>query len=438
MTDKENATSLATNEDLVETIRKLSPERDLLMVMMLITNAPIINVQFGHDHGESVLETVAARVAGLRHTLLAARISPVLFCVIAEDVSNPTRFLKTVQEVVADINSSGRFRFIIEASIGAVVTDHRTINEPVDWIARLNLAVLKSTRTGNAEIADDKVAESEVVRQRLSRLSPGAAVPEGMYWVFQPINAAETGAVVGYETLCRWDVPGLGEVSPDIFIQIAEDLNLVQLIDFWTIATVERLYPELVRLGGQMITVNVSAQTLGNDHEFFSAVDRILPRIRDAHFSLVFELTETSIIKNQIDLNASLTSLRKRGAKIAIDDFGTGQTSLSIISSLPTDFVKLDGSLLQAERPDLSRGLLELGMKFASLVGAKVIVEKVETEADLGLAREVGADFVQGWLFGKPIEIDGRVARKRSSAGAPTTSKPVSAPPKVGQSEESG
>ena len=181
MTDKEKATSLATNEDLVETIRKLSPERDLLMEKMQITNAPIINVQFGHDHSESVLETVAARVAGLRHTLLAARISPVLFCVIAEDVSNPTRFLKTVQEVVADINSSGRFRFIIEASIGAVVTDHRTINEPVDWIARLNLAVLKSTRTGNAEIADDKVAESEVVRQRLSRLSPGAAVPEGMY-----------------------------------------------------------------------------------------------------------------------------------------------------------------------------------------------------------------------------------------------------------------
>jgi EAL domain-containing protein (putative c-di-GMP-specific phosphodiesterase class I) len=226
-----------------------------------------------------------------------------------------------------------------------------------------------------------------------------------MYWVFQPINDAKTRKVFGYETLCRWNIPELGEVSPEVFIQIAEDMNLVQLIDFWTIAAVERAYPELVRLGGQMITINVSAQTLGNDHEFFTAVDRILPRIRDAHFSLVFELTETSIIKNQIDLNASLTSLRKRGAKIAIDDFGTGQTTLSTISSLPTDFVKLDGSLLQAERPDLSRGLLELGMKFASLVGAKVIVEKVETEADLDLALEVGAEYVQGWLFGKPISL---------------------------------
>jgi EAL domain-containing protein (putative c-di-GMP-specific phosphodiesterase class I)/GGDEF domain-containing protein len=396
---------LATQQDFIDAIGELSPQRDLLLVMVLVTNLPIINVQFGDDQGAQVLADVSSRMAGLRHALLAAQISPVLFAVIAEDESNPSRFLKTIRDVITDVNSSGRFRFLIEASIGAVVTDHRTEIEALDWVARLNLAVLKSTRTGLPEMADDRVAQSESARQRLARLSPGSAVPEGMYWVFQPINAAASREVVGYEALCRWDVPELGEVSPEVFIQIAEDLNLVQLIDFWTIAAVERAYPELVKLGGQMITINVSAQTLGNDHEFFTAVDLILPKIRDAHFSLVFELTETSIIKNQIDLNASLSSLRNRGAKIAIDDFGTGQTSLSIISSLPTDFVKLDGSLLQAERPDLSKGLLELGIKFANLVGAKVIVEKVETEADLDLAREVGADYVQGWLFGKPIRV---------------------------------
>jgi EAL domain-containing protein (putative c-di-GMP-specific phosphodiesterase class I)/GGDEF domain-containing protein len=405
---------LATQQDFIDAIGELSPQRDLLLVMVLVTNLPIINVQFGDDHGAQVLADVSSRMAGLRHARLAAQISPVLFAVIAEDESNPSRFLKTIRNVITDVNSSGRFRFLIEASIGAVVTDHRTEIEALDWVARLNLAVLKSTRTGLPEMADDRVAQSESVRQRLARLSPGSAVPEGMYWVFQPINAAASREVVGYEALCRWDVPELGEVSPEVFIQIAEDLNLVQLIDFWTIAAVERAYPELVKLGGQMITINVSAQTLGNDHEFFTAVDLILPKIRDAHFSLVFELTETSIIKNQIDLNASLSSLRKRGAKIAIDDFGTGQTSLSIISSLPTDFVKLDGSLLQAERPDLSKGLLELGIKFANLVGAKVIVEKVETEADLDLAREVGADYVQGWLFGKPIRVGHATSPKKA------------------------
>jgi EAL domain-containing protein (putative c-di-GMP-specific phosphodiesterase class I) len=168
---------------------------------------------------------------------------------------------------------------------------------------------------------------------------------------------------------------------------------------------VEESFAELMLRGGQVISINISAQTVGNDHEFYSAVDLMLPKIKEAHFSLIFELTETSVIENQIDLSLGLIGLRKRGAKIAIDDFGTGKTSLSIISSLPTDFVKLDGSLLQVERPDLSLGLLELGMKFASLVGAEVIVEKVETQADLELARKVGAKFAQGWLFGQPIDL---------------------------------
>jgi EAL domain-containing protein (putative c-di-GMP-specific phosphodiesterase class I) len=73
---------------------------------------------------------------------------------------------------------------------------------------------------------------------------------------------------------------------------------------------------------------------------------------------------------------------------------------------------------LQVERPDLSLGLLELGVKFADLVGAEVIVEKVETQADLDLARQVGAKFAQGWLFGQPLDL------------RPAKSKPKKSPKK--------
>ncbi|MEY4040415.1 MAG: hypothetical protein RLZZ52_1283, partial [Actinomycetota bacterium] len=104
-------------------------------------------------------------------------------------------------------------------------------------------------------------------------------------------------------------------------------------------------------------------------------------------------------------LRAGLIRLRERGVSTAIDDFGTGQTSLSMISRLPVDYVKLDGSLLQADRPDLSRGLLEIGVKFAKLIGAAAIVEMVETKDDLDLAIAVGAEFVQGWYFGKPLDL---------------------------------
>jgi EAL domain-containing protein (putative c-di-GMP-specific phosphodiesterase class I) len=331
--------------------------------------------------------------------------SPAVFALIAEDASNSLSFIRRVSEVMADVNISGQFRFRLESSIGAVVTTPEDNHSADEWISRLNAAVLKSSRTGLPEIANNDVTVTQVLREVLSRLSQGSAVPEGMYWVFQSINVADTGEIFGFEALMRWELPGLGLVPTQLIVDVAEDLNLIQLIDFWALAAVEENFSELVERGAQAVSVNVSAQTLGDDHEFFHAVERILPRITASHITLIFELTETSIIRNQVDLRSGLIGLRERGARTAIDDFGTGQTSLSMISRLPTDFVKLDGSLLEADRPDLSRGLIQLGMKFAELVGAEVILEKVETKADYDLARKVGAQYVQGWYFGEPLDL---------------------------------
>lgn len=393
------------HEKLLQEIEDLVQKQDLLIVKLLVTNSPVIEIEYGLALAAKAIRELETSFASLNSIAFVAKVSKVLFEIRAKDASNQLGFIRQIRSIVNDVNSSKRYRFLLETSIGAVVTDHKANLSSKDWDARLNLALMKSTRTGRPEVADTKVATSEQVRHELSRLGPGSPPPEGMHWVFQPINFVETGEVFGYEALCRWDSPTLGSVSPEMFIQIAEDLNLVQIIDFWTLKAVEASYPELLLRGGQAISINISAQTLGNDHEFFSAVDQLLPKIKEAHFSLIFELTETSVIENQIDLSLGLIGLRKRGAKIAIDDFGTGKTSLSIISSLPTDYVKLDGSLLEVERPDLSVGLLELGVKFAELVGAEVIVEKVETQEDLELARQVGAKYAQGWLFGQPIDL---------------------------------
>jgi EAL domain-containing protein (putative c-di-GMP-specific phosphodiesterase class I) len=386
-------------------IEERSQKEDLLLVKMLVTNIPIIEAEYGEELAAQALAEIGQSLSRISNIASVEHVSRVLFAVRAFDVSNPLNFIRQVKSLIADVNISGHYRFLLEVSIGAVVTEKNTNLSAQDWLGRLNLALMKSTRTGQPELADNNVATSEQVRQALSRLVPGSPPPEGMHWVFQPINYVSTGEVWGYEVLCRWDSPTLGTVTPEVFVQVAEDLNLVQIIDFWTLKAVESSYKELMTHGGQAISINISAQTLGNDHEFFTAVDLMLPKIKEAHCSLIFELTETSVIENQIDLSLGLLGLRKRGAKIAIDDFGTGKTSLSVISSLPTDFVKLDGSLLQVERPDLSLGLLEIGVKFADLVGAEVIVEKVETEADLELARKVGAKFAQGWLFGQPIDL---------------------------------
>lgn len=405
MSAEQQVTLQNSHEILLREIEEQVQKYDLLIVKLLITNFPVIEIEFGTTVADLAIKEVETSLSTLNSIAYLGKATKALFEIRAKDASNPLGFIRQVSSIVNDVNSSKRYRFLLETSIGAVVTEHKANLSSKDWDARLNLALMKSTRTGKPEVADVKVATSEQVRNELSRLGPGSPPPEGMHWVFQPINYVANGEIFGFEALCRWDSPTLGSISPEIFIQIAEDLNLVQIIDFWTLKAVQSSYPELIQRGGQAISINISAQTLGNDHEFFSAVDQLLPLTKEGHFSLIFELTETSVIENQIDLSLGLTGLRERGAKIAIDDFGTGKTSLSIISKLPTDFVKLDGSLLQAERPDLSIGLLELGVKFAELVGAEVIVEKVETQENLELARRVGARYAQGWLFGQPVDL---------------------------------
>ena len=412
MSTKGVATSHDAHQVFLDGVEELIHKQDLLLIKMLLINIPIIEVEFGKEQCDLVIADLTERLQKLSGAAEVLAVTPVMFAITALDASNPDHFIRQVKSIITEINVSGRYRFLLEPSIGAVVTDHASKITTHQWVARLNLALRKSTRTGVPELSDDYAAMSEKIRQELARLGPGSAPPEGMYWVYQPINYVKDGKIFGYEALCRWDSPTLGKISPDIFIQIAEELNLVHIIDFWTLKAVESAYPTLVKHGGQAISINVSAQTLGSDDDFFAAVDHLLPKIKEAHFSIIFELTETSVIQNQIDLALGLQGLRKRGAKIAIDDFGTGKTSLSVISSLPTDFVKLDGSLLQVERPDLSRGLLELGVKFADLVGAEVIVEKVETQKDLDLAKAVGATFAQGWLFGQPIDVRPRPKAK--------------------------
>ncbi len=387
-------------------VQDLLADQDLLLVKVLVTNKSVLEVQFGEALVLEALQELEASLTSLNSVDKLERVSPVLMAMLAKDASNSLGFVEEVRAVLRGINTSGKNRFLINASIGAVVTDHTSALDAEAWFTRLNLALMKSTRTGRPELADDKLDLSERIRQELSRLGPGSAPPEGMYWVFQPINYVATREIYGYEALCRWELPELGFVSPEMFIQVAEDLNLIQIIDFWTLKAVERAFPQLVINGGEAISINLSAQTVGNDHKFFfAAIDLLLPKLKEAKFSLIFELTETSVFDNQIDLAMGLFGLRQRGAKLAIDDFGTGKTSLSVISSLPTDFVKLDGSLIEVKKPELRRGLLQIGVKFAELMEAEVIVEKIETEVELEIAREVGAKYAQGWLFGQPIDV---------------------------------
>jgi GGDEF domain-containing protein len=115
MSDKPERELLASHDDFEAAIERERRDRDMLLVKLLVTNLPIISAQFGHEQGEEVLAEIAQRISALTHIQLAAQASPVIFEVIAEDASNPMRFINLVKDVITAINTSGRFRFLVGA-----------------------------------------------------------------------------------------------------------------------------------------------------------------------------------------------------------------------------------------------------------------------------------------------------------------------------------
>jgi EAL domain-containing protein (putative c-di-GMP-specific phosphodiesterase class I) len=274
------------------------------------------------------------------------------------------------------------------------------------WADLANLALVVSSRTGKAVVYTPELTIQAKLRDILARLRPESEPPEGMYWVFQKVNRTNTGKVTGYETLVRWDVPGLGLVSPAEFIPLAEDLDVIHYLDRWTLMEVAKHRKQLVGSNGYQVSINVSAKTLEFDVDYLLLLESVIQNATPDVPWLIVELTETAIVENREKLASKLQRLQSMGVQIAIDDFGSGETNLAQVGQTPCDYLKIDGSLVRMKDRVQASSLLEISMTMAKLLGATALLEGIETQADFQLASTLGIPLVQGWYFGQPLTVE--------------------------------
>lgn len=220
---------------------------------------------------------------------------------------------------------------------------------------------------------------------------------------FQPIYPiAGDLCPVGAEALLRWNHPERGVLAPGAFLDAVEHTPLMNRIDAWV---TEQAIHSLVAWDGTLphhfrLHVNVTARSLtsGPVMEILSAE---LPEFVRKH--LAVELTERLHVTNMPSCVAALQRLRERGIHVALDDFGTGFSSLSHVSLLPCDTMKIDRSFVSGIDADAQmRRLIESLIGMARSLGLEVIAEGVEHDAELTVLREVGCQYVQGYLLGRP------------------------------------
>lgn len=228
------------------------------------------------------------------------------------------------------------------------------------------------------------------------------------------------------EALVRWKHPKLGIVSPGVFIPLFEDNGLIQELDHyvWSQAAAQiRDWKE--RLNTTVpVSVNISRVDL-YDPELVNKLLRLVRANRLGIDELILEITESAYTENSALIIDKVDSLRRLGFKIEMDDFGSGYSSLSMLSSLPIDALKLDIQFIRnafKERKDTR--LLEIMIKLAEAFELLTIAEGVETAEQVFTLKQMGCDIIQGYYFSRPLPADEFEKFVKKKNAVPSFSKP--------------
>ncbi|MBZ0217148.1 MAG: EAL domain-containing protein [Fimbriimonadaceae bacterium] len=370
-----------------------------------------VNDSVGHAAGDSILLTVARRLArNMRSQDTLARLSGDQFGLILVSEGDPNRIAAFAEllrrSLKAPITFGGREIFL-SASIGIAIYDsqHRS---PHDLLKEAEIAMQQAKRLGPDKIEafkpdmisdkEDRLTLESDLRRALER--------KEIKILFQPIIRLVDFEVAGFEALARWEHPRLGLLKPDDFISIAEQTDLISKLGLFMIEQSAQQLQEwqngIARGRNIFISVNISSRQVMR-HDLIGDVKSVLARAQIKPGSLKLEVTESLVMQNPEYAAQVLNRIRDLGAGLSLDDFGTGYSSLSYLQRFPFDTVKIDRSFVQpngsGERPILLRSIVAM----AHDLGMDVVAEGVESDDDAHDLFEIGCEYAQGYFFGQPM-----------------------------------
>jgi EAL domain-containing protein (putative c-di-GMP-specific phosphodiesterase class I) len=242
---------------------------------------------------------------------------------------------------------------------------------------------------------------------------------DGLDLRLQPLMDVLTGGIAGFEALVRWHHPERGPISPAEFITLAEETSLIEPVGDYVL---RRTLDALVDLRQQglgtlpFIAINVSARQMSRAN----LVEQLLEDLseRDLPSSAIkLEITESQQL-DYAQVAAVMKLAQGNGIRVALDDFGTGYSNLQHMHLLPFNTLKVDQSLARG-MVDNARTRVLLGsiVEMASNLDADVVVEGIETEAELDVLRQLGVHYAQGWLVGRPEPVSEAIRHYCESLG---------------------
>jgi diguanylate cyclase (GGDEF)-like protein len=397
-------------ERLAARLTAPGPGRLIGVARLAVEGLDRVRTTFGPEEVDRILRRVGERLRE-ESPSGAARLEGGEFGLLAEadSAEGLARGLRQLLAAAGDAVASDERAHILRVRAGAAVSPLDG-HEADGLLRRADTALRHSREQSAAGIVFYAARMNEAVESRVRMESDLArAVERGeLRLYYQPIVDAATRELVGAEALVRWQHPVLGVLAPGEFVALAEETGLISSIGRWVLRTA------CVHTRGWLdqgleavrVSVNVSPQQL-QGHDLLSEVLGALASAGLPAALLGIELTESSLMGEDLAVVETLRAIHRTGVTLSIDDFGTGYSSLRYLLKFPLDALKLDRAFVQgvAEEAD-KRAITEAVLAMARGLGLRVVAEGVETEEQLRFLRERGCPLAQGYLFAEPLPED--------------------------------
>lgn len=406
-------TGLVNRTQVVQTLQELADTHDGVTVAIVdLDRFKVINDRLGHRLGDAALQAMADRLRGLApEEALVGRLGGDEFIVVL-----PGRGPAVIDDLAARLSTAsgpvqveGRQLWLsstcgLSDGQAGGVDDLVVLPTPDDLLLQADRALLsaKQAGRGRARIYDDELWVIDRRRRRTEEMVLAALRSGGVGMHLQPIVCVAGGEIQGVEALARLDQGG-SVLEAGWFMDVVADLGLAAEIS----AHVRRAaLREVAGMPGLDLYLNLDAEDLLQP----GAMDALLDMAEDEGVGadrIVLELTEVLLLEDVALAAPQLAAAGARGARIAIDDFGVGTSSLAQISGIHVDVLKVDRSFVVAARQDVrAQAVMRAMLALGQALDVRVVIEGVEAEVDVDLARALGADAVQGYHVGRPMSAD--------------------------------
>jgi diguanylate cyclase (GGDEF)-like protein len=394
---------------VLQAVRNAKRDKHELGILLLdLDRFKEINDTMGHYNGDRLLKQVAMRLESLtRESDTLARLGGDEFGILLQSIDGK----EDIDTVAEKIHNAIRPPFTIDGleievqtSIGAVMfPDH---GDDVDiLIQRVDIAMYVAKKEGRENVIySSEMDGHSPYRLTLAGELRRAIENDDLVLHYQPKLDCETGEMLGVEALVRWRHKVHDEIPPDDFIPIAEDTGLIKQLTRWVIRSALNQGAVWHDRGLDFnIAVNLSVRNL-LDPDFPDVLAGLFPSQSFPPSSLVFEITETTIMSDPDYAMETISRLSRMGIRFSIDDFGTGYSSLSYLKKLPIHELKIDKSfvmdMLENENDAV---IVRATIELAHNLGLKVVAEGVENEETHKALRNLGCDVVQGYYLSRPL-----------------------------------